>query len=105
MFDTHGSTNDVFSVTGRQPEDFETLTRRYAAMPYARPTFANKLKALASMAKLVMTPALRLDRHEASMEYPMPRVPEPCGKSRIWHQQHDTNTAQYSFQTTQPRSV
>ena len=100
VFDTHGPTADVQSLTGRLPEDFETITRRYAAMPYARNTFSNKLKAFASMAKLVVTPSLDLARHETAMEYPTPRTPEQSGASRIWHQQHDDNEGKYRFRET-----
>ena len=99
-FDTHAPTGDVLTLTGQPPEDFEAITRRYAAMPYASPTLANKLKAFLSIGKLVLTPSLNLEKHEAAMEYPMPRLPEQSGNSRLWHQQHDSNDGQYRFPKT-----
>src|ERR1700727_1494082 len=43
-FEPGAPTTDVFDVTGRPPEDFETIARRYAALPGNRRTFVNWLR-------------------------------------------------------------
>jgi NAD(P)-dependent dehydrogenase (short-subunit alcohol dehydrogenase family) len=40
-FESGAPTTDVLDVTGRPPEDFETIARRYAAQPRNQPTLSN----------------------------------------------------------------
>ena len=97
VFDTHGPTNDVLELTGREPESFETIVRRYAAMPFAQPSLANKVKAITEFARILITPPLNTKRHDAAMEYPMPPNPTLAGHSEIWRQQHETNGGRFTF--------
>ena len=47
-FATDGGVTDVVeNLTGTPAESFETTARRYAAMPFARQTLANRLRAFA----------------------------------------------------------
>src|SRR5258708_30818930 len=43
-FELGAPTTDVLDVTGRPPEDFETIARRYAPAPHLRPTLGNRLR-------------------------------------------------------------
>ena len=97
MFDTHGPTKDVFELTGREAESFETITRRYAAMPFAQASLANKLKAIAEFARILITRPLNTKRHDTAREYPVPPSPTLAGNSRIWRQQHETNSGAFAF--------
>ena len=102
VFETHGPTNDVLELTGREAESFETITRRYAALPFAQPTFVNKIKAITNLSKLLLTPPLDTKRHDQAMEYPMPSKLTLAGHSAIWRQQHETNTGTFSFEPDLP---
>jgi uncharacterized protein YbjT (DUF2867 family) len=104
VFDTHGPTTDVLELTGREAEDFETITRRYAALPFAQPTFANKWKAMTEFIKVLITPPLDTKRHDTAMEYPMPPKPTLAGHSALWRQQHETNSGAFSF-ASEPKLV
>ena len=97
VFDTHGPTNDVLELTGREAESFETLVRWYAAMPFAQPTFANKMKSITDFIRILVTPPLKTRRHDAAMEYPVPPNPALAGNSAIWRQQHETNTGVFTL--------
>jgi hypothetical protein len=57
-------TNDVLEVTGRPAEDFETIARRYAAMPRNRQTLANQLRELAQSVVAPFSPGFNLERYD-----------------------------------------
>ncbi len=46
-FELGAPTSDVLDVTGRPPEDFETIARRYAAQPRNQPARGNWLRTFA----------------------------------------------------------
>ena len=97
VFDTHGPTKDVFELTGREAESFETIVRRYAAMPFARASMANKIRALTDFVKILITPPCNTKKHDTAMEYPVAPAPKLAGHSAIWRQQHETNSGAFSF--------
>ena len=56
-------TDVVRSVGGCEPEDFETIIRRYVSeRPESQNTFGNKMKAIANFMKIPFTPVENLDR-------------------------------------------
>ena len=61
-FELGGPTDHVFEVTGRPPESFETITRRYAAQPQAQRTTGNFLKAFAGFMSVPMRPGFNPDK-------------------------------------------
>jgi len=87
-FEMGAPTSDVYDVTGRQPEDFETIARRYAALPKARMTLKNKLRALADFIKIGFTPGYDLDRYEREQEHPLPTYPVLATDSEVWGNEH-----------------
>ncbi len=64
-----GAPTDVVErVGGRPPEDFETIVRRYvAATPSASRTLAGRLRAIATMGRVLATPAV--DRAKVARTY------------------------------------
>jgi uncharacterized protein YbjT (DUF2867 family) len=73
----HGAPTDhVESLTGRPPEAFETIARRYAASPAAERTFARVLKAWASFMVTPVAPGYdfaSLDRLDNALPTEGPR--------------------------------
>jgi hypothetical protein len=65
-----GVTTVVEELTGTPAESFETTARRYAALPYARQTFGNRLKAFFNF---TLTPFYRghnFDKWDSKMALP-----------------------------------
>lgn len=91
VFSVHAPTTDVLDVSGRPPEDFETTVRRYAAMPFARRSLPNTLRAIGDFARIMLTPALNADRYDARLEQPVPPNPQLAGESGVWEREHRSN--------------
>ena len=83
-----GPTRDVLEVTGRQPEDFETVARRYAAHPRAQRTTGNVLQALAEFVSLPILPGLNPQRYERERTLPAPPSPRYDMESERWKTEH-----------------
>lgn len=87
-FEVGAPTDDVLELTSRPPEDFETIARRYAAMPGNRRTLANGLRELA---RFLSTPLIRsfdLDRYDRELRRPFPSAPQFAPESAIWRREH-----------------
>lgn len=83
--------NDVVrEIGGREPEDFETIARRYTAeRPEAVRSFPNKLKAIRFFAKMLMTPALNVEKYERQQNHPLIKSPVFSSDSDEWLRSHD----------------
>lgn len=79
-----GPTDHVLEVTGRQPEDFETIARRYAALPMARQTLANRAAALGKFMTVPFQRGLNAARYEKDMGFPMPHAPRFAMDNPDW---------------------
>ena len=90
-----GAPNDVvLEVGGSQPEDFETITRRYVASnPMARRTFANKLRALGDVVKVLLTRTPNLDAYERAQNQPLLRAPQYGLDNQRWLAPHSDEGA------------
>ena len=64
-------TDHVLEVTGQQPEDFDTIARRYTTLPEARRTVANKVNGLSLMIKMITTRVPDLDLWEENRDHPL----------------------------------
>ena len=88
-FEFEGGVTDVVQdLTGAPAESFETIARRYAALPFARQTLANRLKAFASFN---LTPFYRgydLDRWDRDKGFPMPPNPSLSIDDERWRAEH-----------------
>lgn len=84
-----GGVNDVVAqITGQPAEDFETTARRYAAMPFAQQTAANRLMAVARFGVLPLVPGHNLDRYARQMRFPRPPRPSLASEDPRWLEEH-----------------
>ncbi len=81
-----GPTDHVLAVTGRAPEDFETITRRYAAQPKAQRTIGNTLRALGAFMTVPLRPGLNPERYVRQQGLPTPSAPRPAMADTGWKQ-------------------
>lgn len=93
-----GVTNVVEELTGTPAESFETTARRYAALPFARQTLANRLKAFISFN---MTPFYRgtnFDTWDRAQGFPVPRKPSLSIEDEQWRIEHADQMASAKHQ-------
>jgi len=87
-FEPGAPTTDVLDVTGRPAEDFETITRRYAALPQNRRTFGNWVRELAQFMTAPLSPGFNLDRYDRELRRPFPSEPQFAPESKVWRREH-----------------
>jgi hypothetical protein len=75
------------------PEDFETIARRYAALPGNQRTLRNTLRQLAQFLITPLSPGFDLDRYARELRIPMPSQPQFAPESKVWRLQHDLHAA------------
>lgn len=83
-----GVTTVVEDLTGAPAETFETTARRYAALPFARQTVANRLKAFANFNLTLFYPGYDLKRLERAWGFPMPPNPTLSMADERWRRDH-----------------
>jgi uncharacterized protein YbjT (DUF2867 family) len=79
-----GVTSVVTDLTGSPPEDFATIARRYAAMPFARQSWSNRLKAFARFNLVPFVPGYDLDRYQREKAFPVPPRPSLSIEDARW---------------------
>jgi NAD(P)H dehydrogenase (quinone) len=87
-FEPGAPTTDVLDVTGRPAEDFETIARRYAALPQNRRTFGNWVRELAQFMTAPLSPGFNLDRYDRELRRPFPSDPQFAPDSKTWQREH-----------------
>jgi NAD(P)H dehydrogenase (quinone) len=87
-FELGAPTTDVLDVTGRPAEDFETIARRYAALPGNRRTLGNGLRQLAQFMISPLSPGFDLDRYDRELRRPFPSKPQLAPDSKVWRREH-----------------
>jgi NAD(P)H dehydrogenase (quinone) len=87
-FELGAPTSDVLDVTGRPPEDFETIARRYAALPRNQRTFVNWLRTVAQCIVTPLSPSFSFDRYDRELRRPFPSQSQFATESRIWQREH-----------------
>lgn len=91
-FAIHAPNNVVRDLTGREPEDFETLTRRIVATrPEAVQTFGNKLKAIKKFMQILLTANIDPDVVAHEQEHVLLQSPKFVQDSQGWRKRHDPN--------------
>ena len=75
-FELGAPTTDVLDVTGRPAEEFETIARRYAALPRNRRTLGNWLREFAQFMLAPLSPGFDLDRYDRELRRPFPSEPQ-----------------------------
>ena len=88
VFELGLPTTDVLEVTGRPAEDFETIARRYAALPGKQRTFSNWLRTVARFLITPLNPGFNLDRYDRELRRPFPSEPQFATDSRVWRREH-----------------
>jgi uncharacterized protein YbjT (DUF2867 family) len=86
-------TGDVLDVTGRPPEDFETIARRYARMPGNQRTFNNWLRTVAQFLITPFSPGFNFERYERELRRPFPSRPQFATESDVWRREHEVTEA------------
>lgn len=87
-FELGAPNTDVLDVTGRPAEDFETIARRYAALPRNRRALGNWLRELVQFMLGPLSPGFNLERYDRELRRPFPSVPEFATDSKLWRREH-----------------
>jgi len=87
-FELGAPTTDVLDVTGRPPEDFETIARRYATLSRNQRTLGNWLRELAQFMIAPLSPGFNLDRYDRELRRPFPSEPRFAPDSIVWRREH-----------------
>ncbi|MHA7730912.1 NmrA family NAD(P)-binding protein [Mycobacterium sp. ML3] len=89
VFEFDGGVTDVLEdLTGIPAESFETTARRYAALPFARQTAANRLKALLKFLATPFLPGYNLSRLDRQWDMPVPPNPSLGIEDARWRDEH-----------------
>jgi len=87
-FELGAPTTDVLEVTGRSPEDFETIARRYAAQPRYKQTRGNWLREFVEFMIAPLNPGFNFDRYARELRRPFPFEPQFAPESKVWRREH-----------------
>ncbi len=88
-FEFEGGVTDVVQeLTGTPAEEFEATARRYAALPFARKTLTNRVRALVNFGLVPVVPGYNLDRYEREHAFPRPADPRLTLESETWIREH-----------------
>jgi hypothetical protein len=88
-FELCAPTSDVFELTGRHPEDFETIATRYAAQPHNQRTLRNWFRQCALFMLAPFVPGFNFDRYDRELRRPFPSAPRYAVESAIWRDEHE----------------
>ena len=92
-FELGAPTTDVPDLTGRPAEDFETIARRYAALPRNQRTFGNWLREFAEFILAPLSPGFNFDRYDRELRRPFPSEPQFAPDSKVWRREHGIGDA------------
>jgi hypothetical protein len=87
-FELGAPTSDVFDVTDRPAEDFETIARRYAALPQNQRTFGNWVREFVQFVLAPLSPGFNFDRYDRELRRPFPQEPQFATDSKVWQREH-----------------
>lgn len=87
-FEVGAPSTDVLDVTGRPAEDFESIARRYVALPGNRRTFGKRLRAFAQFLMAPFSPGYNFDRYDRELRRPFPSNPQFAPESEVWRREH-----------------
>jgi hypothetical protein len=89
-----GVTDVVRELTGEPAESFETTARRYAALPFARQTLANRLRAFVNFSLTTFYPGYAFDKWDRERGFPIPRHPSLSIDDVRWREEHAAQMAE-----------
>jgi len=88
VFELGAPTSDVLDVTGRPPENFETIARRYAAEPPNQRTLGNWLRQFGQFMIAPLSPGFNFERYDRELRRPFPSQPQFATESKVWMREH-----------------
>ena len=83
-----GVTDVVERLTGAPAESFEVTAARYAAMPFARQSLSNRLRAFLRVNVLPLYPGHNLAEHERQVDSAQPEQASLAIDDPSWTQDH-----------------
>ena len=90
-FAVDAPTNVVRELTGREPEDFETICRRYVAeRPEAIPSLSNKMGALSRLLRAMLLRTPDMDAFQRAQNHPPLSNPTFAQHAEEWQTTHET---------------
>jgi len=89
-----GVTTVVEDLTGVPAESFETTARRYAAMPFARRTLRNRLRAFVNFNLTPFYPGYNFDKWDRKMRLPRTAQPSLSIDDDQWRAAHAAQMAE-----------
>lgn len=89
-----GVTKVMEELTGSPAESFETTARRYAAMPFAKQTMANRLRAFINFNITPFYPGYDIRGYERAWQLPFPKKPLYCMENERWRENHAAQMAE-----------
>ena len=104
-FEIGAPTSDVLEVTGRSPEDFETIARRYAATAANQRTLGNRLRAITGLLIAPLRADLDLDRYDRELRRPFPAAPQFAPQSDIWRREHGVGAGANTQMANPPKMI
>lgn len=104
-FELGAPTADVLDVTGQPAEDFETIARRYAALPGNRRTPGNWLRQFAQAVIAPLSPGFDLERYDRELRRPFPSEPQFAPESKVWLREHAMPHAERGAVTAELRTL
>jgi NAD(P)H dehydrogenase (quinone) len=93
-FELGAPATDVPDVTGRPAEDFETIARRYAALPRNQRATGNWLRESAQFIIAPLSPGFNFGRYDRELRRPFPSHPRLAPESEIWRREHGIGIAE-----------
>lgn len=78
-------TSVVKDIVGREPEDFETIARRYIAdSSVVDPSVLNKLRAFKNLVKIILTRVPDMKTYHRAQGHPVLKDPQFCYQNKEW---------------------
>jgi hypothetical protein len=85
-----GAPNDtVLDLTGKDAEDFETIARRYAALPESRQSLSTRLAIFARFMAVPLLPGFDPSIYDRAHQQPVPPAPHLALDDAHWKASHD----------------
>ena len=91
-----GVTDVVEQLTGRPAESFEATARRYAALPFAKQTLSNRIKAFARFNMTPFYPGYNFDKWDKKMRLPAPSQSSLAIDDAKWRDAHQQQMRQHA---------
>jgi len=92
-FELGAPNTDVLDMTGRPAEDFETIARRYAALPRNHRTLGNWVREFVQFILGPLSRGFDLDRYDRELRRPFPLAPQFATDSKVWRREHAITNA------------